>query len=1193
MRAQDRLTPELLEAILADVRRGVPAYRAAHAHGVAKSTFYDWLRWGRAGRVPYAELVARLAPAPRASPDQPPLAAPVRSPFVGRERELAQLRAGVEAACGGRGRLFVIVGDAGIGKTRLGEEIAVHARERGMRLLIGRCYEGEGAPPFWPWVQIVRSYARERKPAALLAELGAWAPDVAQIVPEVHAQLPGLPPALALDPAHARFRFFDGMSNFLRAAAAQQPLMLVLDDLHWADRPSLLLLRFLAGTMADTHLLVAAAYRDTEVRPEHPLLPILGELAREPVCERMTLRGLAPTDVARFIELYTGRESPGALADRVHERGEGNPFFVTELVRLLADGDLATGAAGATASHLSIPRGVRAVIARRLDRLSETCNRVLTLAAAFGREFALPPLVQVSDMPAETVLDALGEAVRAGLVAPVPGTVARYSFSHALVRESLYEELGAIRRARLHRRIAEVLVDAYAGLPEPHLDELAHHFAQAAVSGEGAEAAIDYAVRAAEYALERLAYEQAAQHYELALRSLAHAAPDEHRRCRLLLALGDAFARASDVERAKDTFLHAAATARQLGAAESFAAATLGFGGVVVGVGTVDATLVSLLEESLARLEERDDPVRARVQARLATELYFTADDQRPAALSQDAVDMARRLGDPGALIHALEARHFSVWGTDDAAERLALANEIVRLAEELNNRDLLLRGYHFRISDLLEIGDVAMVDVAIAAYAGLANELRQPAYAWRLDVFQAMRALLRGRFAEAEALSAAAFAVGQRVQAQTAANFFGVQLCMLRREQGRLGEIEESVRAFVEAYPAVPSWRTALANVYAELGREDDARVQFEHLAANRFADLPRDNSRVMGLTLLAEVCAALADRERAAILYEQLLPSAARNIVAGTAAACNGPVARPLGLLAATLERWDDAAAHFRFALEMTRAMGAVPLIARTQQEYAALLLAAPPHAGQAATARALLEEALRSAIDLGMASIAARATGLLAQVCGRPVGRCGPLPGHADGGSADRRAAAVFRREGEFWTLTFAGETCRLEDTRGLRYLAVLLRSPHVEVPALQLVQQQGGAPVADGAPPPASSAGPRLDLESRRAYRRRLGELESALERARSAGQAARAAELERENEFLTRELRQGVGLGGRERLVGADRERARSGVTRAIRLALAAIEKQHAPLAAHLAAAIRTGTSCCYDPVVEQQVEWEL
>jgi predicted ATPase len=362
------------------------------------------------------------------------------------------------------------------------------------------------------------------------------------------------------------------MTSFLGAAAGRQPLLLVLDDLHWADRASLLLLAFLARAVPDTRLLVVGAYRDTEVRPAHPLRPTLAELAREAACERIVLGGLTAPDVARFIELHAGRKPSAGLAETVFARSEGNPFFITELVRLLADDARATPAGAGTAPQYAIPQGVRAVIARRLNRLSEECNRTLVLASAFGREFALAPLVRVSDRSTERTLDTLDEAVDAGVVAEVAGAGGRYLFSHALVRESLYEELGAIRRARLHRRIAEVLVDVYAAQPEPHYDQFAHHFFQAALGGDRVDAAIDYAVRAAEYALGRLAYEQAAEHFDLALRGLALAAPDEPRRCRLLLALGDAFARASDVERARDSFQRAATLARQLGDAEAFAA---------------------------------------------------------------------------------------------------------------------------------------------------------------------------------------------------------------------------------------------------------------------------------------------------------------------------------------------------------------------------------------------------------------------------------------------------------------------------------------------------------------------------------------------------------------------------------------------------------------------------------------------
>src|SRR3990172_4106464 len=411
--------------------------------------------------------------------------------FVGREKEMDELRAGLEDALSGRGRLLMLVGEPGIGKTRTSEELATYASLRSVQGLWGRCYEGEGAPAYWPWVQLVRSYVHDRDPKELASEMGPGAADIAQVVSEVRERLPGLPAPPALEPEQARFRLFDSITTFLKNASKGQPVVLVLDDLHWADKPSLLLLQFLARELRGGRLMVLATYRDVELRREHPLADALGELSREGLSQRILLRGLTERDVARFIELTAGRKPPEALVEVVYRETEGNPFFVNEIVRLLvADGRLEKPDEVASWS-VTIPQGVRDVVGRRLDHLSEECNRVLTIGSVIGREFPLSVLEKVSEVKGERLLEALEEAVGARGIPEGPRAVDQYSFTHALIRETLYEELSTARRVRLHRQIGDVLeaLDAEGNLPQ-----LAYHFAEAAPGGGGGEG-VDYAPR--------------------------------------------------------------------------------------------------------------------------------------------------------------------------------------------------------------------------------------------------------------------------------------------------------------------------------------------------------------------------------------------------------------------------------------------------------------------------------------------------------------------------------------------------------------------------------------------------------------------------------------------------------------------------------------------------------------------------
>ena len=336
--------------------------------------------------------------------------------FVGREREMDELRAALESALSGRGQLVLLVGEPGIGKTRTAEELATYASLRKAQVLWGRCYEGDGAPAYWPWVQAIRAYAHEHEPGALRAELGSGAVHVAQIVSEVRERLPGLPEPPALGPDAARFQLFDGVSTFLRNASRTQPLVLVLDDLHWADKPSLMLLQFVARELRGARLLVIGTYRDVDIRRQHPLSQALGELAREQLAERIVLRGLGKRDVARFVEITTGLRPPTALVEAVYRETEGNPFFVNEVVSLLVSDGRLQRPERVTSWSVEIPQSVREVIGRRLDRLSPECNRVLTTAAVVGREFGLALLERVADLSEDRLLDVLEEALGARVV---------------------------------------------------------------------------------------------------------------------------------------------------------------------------------------------------------------------------------------------------------------------------------------------------------------------------------------------------------------------------------------------------------------------------------------------------------------------------------------------------------------------------------------------------------------------------------------------------------------------------------------------------------------------------------------------------------------------------------------------------------------------------------------------------------
>jgi DNA-binding CsgD family transcriptional regulator len=881
----------------------------------------------------------------------------------------------------------MLVGEPGIGKTRMARELAHHAGLRGARVLWGRCAETPGAPPYWPWVQVVQAYVHACDAVSLRTDMGTGAADLATLLPEVCEHLPDVQPASPLEnPEQARFRLFASVTAFLRQSAQRQPLLLVLDNLHRADAPSLLLLEFLAQELADSRLLVIGTYRDMELSRQHPLTETLAELARERPPQRLALRGFTRAEVEYFVAVTTGTPPPQMLVEVLHAQTEGNPLFLTEVVRLLMQEGALTPERWQQphSLHLRVPEGIQEVIGKRLNRLSPQCNQALTIAAVAGREFGLNEVGAVLDEPSvERVLDRLEEAMTARVVEEVPQALGRYQFTHVLIQETLYDELTAARRVYLHRRLGEALERLYAAHLEPHLAQLAHHFFAAATADSAAKALL-YAERAGAHAAATLAYEEAAHHYDVALQVLAlQESSDETHRCRLLLALGESYRKAGVFDRALATFQQAADLAGRLGAVEDLARAALGFEETNWRPGLPGEAAVQLLTTALSALGEGDSPLKARVLGGLARALVFAGSFERSSPIDQQAIAMARRVGDMATLAATLRARYFTRWRPEDAGERLATANEVLSIAEAIGDKDMAVEAYAWRLVGLMEHGDIEAVDAQLATHRHLAEELRQPFYIYVGVCLQAMRAICAGHFAEGERLAQEAFAIGQRLRGQDASGSFGLQMFTLRREQGRLQELAPAVRYFVQTSPAHAAWRPGLAVIYSELGLEQEARTEFERLAAQDFADLPRDAMWLACLVYLTEVCTFLGDAQRAATLYTLLAPCAGRPIVVGFTGVFYGAASRYLGMLATTMARWEEAQQHFEDALAMNAGMGARPWLAHTQHQYAVMLLARR-QPGDCERATVLLDAALALSRALGMRALEARIVAL--QACTR---------------------------------------------------------------------------------------------------------------------------------------------------------------------------------------------------------------
>jgi DNA-binding CsgD family transcriptional regulator/tetratricopeptide (TPR) repeat protein len=437
--------------------------------------------------------------------------------FVGRQQEMGKLKVVLEDALCGQGQLLMLAGEPGIGKTRTTQELAAYAETRGTQVLWGWCYEEEGAPPFWPWLQPIRAYVQQRDPEQLQSEIGPGAADIAEVVSEVRGKLPNLEPPPALPPEQARFRLFDSITTFLKNAAQSQPLMLVLDDLHWADKPSLLLLQFLARQLTESHLLVVGCYRDVELSRQHPLSEVLAQLSRLPVFQRELLLGISQEDTSQFIEMMAGIRPSLQLVEAIHAHTEGNPLFLKEMTRLLSERGELRAAEIAGPEGIRIPQGVREVIGQRLNRLSESCHQTLTIASIIGREFDFRLLRTLHDEATEEqLLGVIDEALAAHVVEELPGGRERYRFSHMLIQQTLAEELSSSRKVRWHAWIGEALEDLYGADVEAHAAELVYHFAKAE-SVLGMDKLVHYSLLAGEQALATFGYEEALAHFQRGL----------------------------------------------------------------------------------------------------------------------------------------------------------------------------------------------------------------------------------------------------------------------------------------------------------------------------------------------------------------------------------------------------------------------------------------------------------------------------------------------------------------------------------------------------------------------------------------------------------------------------------------------------------------------------------------------------
>jgi DNA-binding SARP family transcriptional activator len=903
----------------AAVRRELGMAPSAETRALA-----DELRSGPAG----ASGDAAAPPLPGA------LAGAGHGPLVGRREQLAALRAAWGRASAGSAAVVALAGEAGSGKTRLLVELAGEVRDAGGIVLAGRCAD-DGVVPFAPFTEALRPYVND-DPGGLPEWVTA---ELARLLPELDAG----PASPGGDAAAARHRLFEAVAAVVGQAARSRPVLLVVEDLHWADGPTLQLLGHVARSVGWAPLLVLGTLRDEGPEAAPALRALLGDLRRERLLERLDLGGLSEDEAGELAAVWLDGAPPPLLAAAVHRRTGGNPLFVEELVRHLVESYPGEPAeAVAAAAEREVPHGVRAVIDRRLAHLGEEVGEAVRVAAVAGEDFALGDVAAASEERDELVAGRLDVAVGAGLI-DEPAAPGRYRFAHALVREAVIAGMTVTRRALLHRRIGEVLQSLPGAARERRMPELARHLLDARPLVDAAAAA-DVALGAARQAMRGLAYEDAADLLERALDGDL----DERDplRAELLLALGDARVRSGDGPAADERFREAARAARALGDADLLARAALGAAGLAVSVGPVREEVRALLEEALAGVGD-GSPLRPRLLARLATELYYEPPVEVRERLSAEALAAGRAAGGPS-LLEALGARHVALWSPAHTEERLAIADELIATARAAGDREAELQGLNWRVADLFEIGDPDALRAAIAQHEDLAGELRLPAFAWYGPMWRATLALLAGRLDEARRLCEQAARIGSAAHDANAELLLGVQRRSIRWSGGDVPDEDDDavLGRGIERSPARCAWlaaRALMATVDGDLGL---AAGELER-GMTELATAPLDANWLYAANCLGAVAARLGDAAAAADVYARLRPYGHRVVTVGRGSFCAGSASLTLGLVAATLGDRGAAEAHLEEALARNEALGATAYATAAREALAGLRQGAAPDA------------------------------------------------------------------------------------------------------------------------------------------------------------------------------------------------------------------------------------------------------
>jgi DNA-binding winged helix-turn-helix (wHTH) protein len=885
---------------------------------------------------------------------------PARSNLIGRRDELNLAASCLEEALAGAPRTLLVTGEAGIGKTAFCERVATLTSARGGCALWGKCSEVPGAPPYWPFIQLLRDIAMAAERAAAVKGLLADHPEVRNLVA---ARDVSSPPGG--DHEHGRFRLFDEIARFLRGASRIKPLALLLDDLHCADTPSLLLFHFLVHHLVDARVLVLAAYRDAEMRASTERARWGRDIALLPGVSTCRLSGLGRDEVQAFVRCATGEAASKTDLDYLFAQTAGNPFYLSQLTPLLGQ-SIPAGAAAERGNDLALPRSVLDAIGSHLGALAAESRRALDAAAVIGREFDLGLLSSVLGIEKPEVLGLLAVPLDSGLLQET--SVASFRFAHVLIRDVLYRALPAQARSDWHRRAGESLERTLRSKGSVE-SALAHHFTEASTTTT-APKAIHYSVLSGELALKRLAYEEAAVQFGAAVKLHDEIAPDDdHARCELLLKLGAAQVRSGNRHAASITFRRAANVARQLGVPARLAEAALdlapGFFSIETGV--VDEYLVEQLEEALLLLGDTDPLLRARLLGRLAAALYWKPDHAtRREALCDEVTTVVHATSDPAIRLCELASRHAAIWTPDNLEDRLRWSTEAAELSERLGDAEAQLVATCFKIVDRLQAGEMKAVRGEMAIFKRLAVAARQPECLWLAEMYDCTLALLRGEFARVERFGLESIGTGTRFRYHDAIQSGGLYVALSRMELGRAAEVMPDLDAYVQRYPNVP-WEAFMTFAASRAGDREVTRTCFDRAVPLALTQT-RDNVWFATMVELCESALFLGAREEASALHDAFAPYAGMFAVIGYGVGTYGSVARYLGQLSLVQGKWTDAIGELETGIDANRKIGGEPLVAHGCRELSMALLgrSAP---GDRRRAELLAQEAAAIAERLDM--------------------------------------------------------------------------------------------------------------------------------------------------------------------------------------------------------------------------------